>query len=308
VELRHLRYFVAVAEALSFRAAALKLHVSAPALSQQIIQLEQEMDVRLFDRERSGTRLTNSGRVFLEQARSLLAAATRAQEIAKDAQKGSRGRLRVGYTSALLAEFMPQCLMVFSARFPEVDVELVDLASAEQFSAITSDSIQLGFVAPPKGWLLFPSELSSTSVLRAIPRAVVGRGHRLAAMTEVPLAELSGERVFVVGGTRWAAFHRDRVLRMFKARRCKAPKIVEVDGLDALLVSVAGGMGVSLLLWRRCIGYAEEIASIPLSESGPDLEADVRAIWRKSSSSVLPQEFTAVLREVTSEPPVACHS
>jgi DNA-binding transcriptional LysR family regulator len=303
VELRHLRYFVAVAEALSFRTAALNLHVSAPTLSQQIRQLEEEMDVRLFDRERTGTRLTNSGKVFLEQARALLAAATRAQEIAKDAQEGNRGRLRVGYTSALLAEFMPQCLMMFSARFPQVDVEMVDLASAEQFAAISTDAIQLGFVAPPKGWLLFPSELASMSVLRAVPRAVVARGHRLAAMAEVPLAELTRERVLVVGGTRWAAFHRDRVLRLFKARRCKPPKLLEVDGLDALLVIVASGRGVSLLLWRRCVGYSDEVVSIPLSESGPDLEVDVRAIWRRSNSSMLPQEFVNVLREVTSATP-----
>jgi DNA-binding transcriptional LysR family regulator len=288
---------------LSFRAAAIKLHVSAPALSQQIMQLEKEMDVRLFDRERTGTRLTNSGKVFLQQARALLAAATKAQEIAKEAEKGARGQLRVGYTSALLAEFMPQTLMMFSARFPQVDVELVDLTSVEQFSGIATDSIQLGFVAPPKGWLLFPSELGSISVLRAIPRVVVGRTHRLAAMAGVPLAELSSERMYVVGGSRWAAFHRDRVLRMFKSLRCEPPKIVEVDGLDALLVIVASGRGVSLLLWRRCIGYADQIVSIPLCESGPELETDVRAIWRKSNSSVLPHEFIRVLREVTSGTP-----
>jgi LysR family transcriptional regulator, benzoate and cis,cis-muconate-responsive activator of ben and cat genes len=298
MELRHLRYFTAVAEALNFRAAAVKLHVSAPTLSQQIRQLEDEMEVRLFDRQRTGTRLTNAGRVFLGEARALLASATKAQKRAKDATKGARGRLRVGYNSGLLAEFMPRCLMLFSAKFPNVDVELLDLPSGEQFEGIETDEIQLGFVAPPKGWLLQRSGLASVSVLRAVPRVVMARGHRLAKLPEVPMAELANERMLVIGGPRWISFHRDRVVRMFNLRHCKPPRIEEVNGLDPLLAMVASGECVTMLIWRRCVGYADEIAIVPLKESGPDLELDVRAIWRESDNSALQREFIAVLHNV----------
>jgi DNA-binding transcriptional LysR family regulator len=296
MELRHLRYFVGVAEALNFRAAARKLHVSAPALSQQIKSLEEEMDVRLFDRESSGVRLTNAGKVFLNEARSLLEAATQAQEAAKDAAQTARSRLRVGYNSAVLGEFMPRCLMVFSSKFPHTDVELIDLNAAEQVTGLETGTIQLGFVALAKGSAP-PAGIASMPVMRATPHAVVGRKHRLAGLPAIPLAELAHERFLVVSGPRWE-LHRDNIAQFFRVLHHRPPAFVEVTRLDALLAMVAGGRGVTLLPWRRGVAYADDIVIAPLKESGPKIELEILALWRESQTSVLRQDFVAVLREV----------
>jgi DNA-binding transcriptional LysR family regulator len=296
VELRHLRYFVGVANTLNFRAAAENLNVSAPALSRQIKDLEEEMGLRLFDRDTSKVRLTDAGLVFVDEARALLARASRAQEMAMDTVKKDRGHFRVGYNSALLAEFMPECLMTYAAKSPRVHVELVDLNSAEQVAAVRKGDIHLAFVAPQADWKL-PAGLDSGPVFSAKLQAVVGIGHRLASGSAVPMAELLGERILAISGPKWH-IHRDHILTMFKSHGYAAPDVVEVERLDALLAMVAAREGVTLLIWRRCMAFPNQILISPLKETGRDLELNIRAIWRKSLDSVVIQGFIATLRKV----------
>ncbi len=296
MELRHLRYFVGVAETLNFRAAAANLHVSAPALSRQIKDLEEEMGLRLFDRTTTKVRLTDAGLVFLGEARALLAGASRAQALAKETVSGVRGQFRVGYNSALLAEYMPECLALYATRSPQIHVELVDFNSADQISALKNDDIQLGFVAPLKAWAP-PAALADVSVFHAMPRAVFGRGHRLASESIVSMADLTHERIMAISGPKWP-MHRDNIHMMFKASGLQPPKIIEVERLDALLAMVAGGDGITLLAWQRSMAYPQQIALIPLKESGPGIELNIRAVWPKANGSGLCPGFVAVLREV----------
>jgi DNA-binding transcriptional LysR family regulator len=296
VELRHLRYFVGVAEALNFRAAAKSLHVSAPALSRQIKDLEEEMGVRLFDRDTTKVQLTDGGLVFLGEARALLARASRAQELARETAREVQRLLRVGYNSALLAEFMPECLLRYAAKFPRIRVELVDLNSGDQLAALRNDEIHLGFLAPPNEWEP-PRGLAEIAVFPVTQRAVLGRGHPLAARAAVSLADFSRERVLAVSGPKWHV-HRDRIRTLFSGRRLAPPEIVEVERLDALLAMVAGGEGVSILTWGHCMAYPQQIGIYPFRESGPDLQVDIQAIWRKSKDSTLSRGFIAMLRQV----------
>src|SRR5262245_60235793 len=127
MELRHLRYFVAVAEALSFRGAAERLRVAQPALSKQIRDLEDECGARLFDRNTSRVRMTDAGAVLLEEARQLLAQANRLPALVRDAAQGRRGRLIIGNIGSLTAGFLPASLAAFHAKFPDVDVTLIEL-------------------------------------------------------------------------------------------------------------------------------------------------------------------------------------
>jgi DNA-binding transcriptional LysR family regulator len=301
VELRHLRYFVGVANTLNFRAAAHNLHVSAPALSRQIKDLEEEMGLRLFDRDTSKVRLTNAGLVFVDEARALLSRASRAQEMAKDSVKGEGRRIRVGYNSALLAEHMPECLMTFAAHYPGVHVELVDLNSADQVAGVRSREIQLAFVAPQKGWRM-PAGLASVPLFTAKMQAILGRGHRLASGAAVPLAELGRERILAISGPRWH-IHMLHIRRMFQAHGLPLPKIVEVERLDALLATVAAGKGVTLLIWRRCMAFPNEIVISPIRETGREMELNIRGIWRKSADSVVLQAFIGTLRKIARRGP-----
>jgi LysR family transcriptional regulator, benzoate and cis,cis-muconate-responsive activator of ben and cat genes len=303
MELRHLRYFVGVAQTLNFRAAAENLRISAPALSRQIKDLEEEMGVRLFDRDTTKVQLTDGGLVFLGEARALLAKASRAQEMARETAEGAGGKLRVGYNSALLAEFMPECLLQYSAKFPRIRVELVDLNSADQLTAAKKDEIQLGFVAPPKGWEP-PPGLSEVSVFPVALRAIIARGHPLAAGPDVSFADLARERLLAISGPKWHV-HQDRIRSLFQVRGLALPEIVEVERLDALLATVAGCGGVTILPWQRCMAYPQQIVILPLKEPGPDLLVQIRAVWHKSQDSDLAQGFIAILREVANRDPLA---
>src|ERR1700754_3624626 len=110
MELRHLRYYVAVAEDLNFRKAAERLNVAQPALSSQIRDLEDEIGVRLLDRDTRGVRLTEAGSIFLNESRKTLAQAKHAVDAVREMQQSERGRLAIGYSGQMLMGFMPQCL------------------------------------------------------------------------------------------------------------------------------------------------------------------------------------------------------
>jgi DNA-binding transcriptional LysR family regulator len=289
---------VAVAEVLNFRAAAKGLHVSAPALSQQIKNLEEEIGVLLFDRDTKGVRLTAAGRVFLEESKALISKACKAQDLAREASRGVSGRLRVGYNSAILAEYMPRSLMAFTAKFPSVLVELVDLNAAEQIDALATDVIQLAFIAPPIGWAL-PPHLADAQVLHVKSRAVLGQGHQLAKKSALSLRDLSTDRILVMSGPKWAV-HREHIWRMFKAHDVPLGEVVDVARLDALLTMVAGGEGVSILGWRRSMAYADQISILRIKESGPEMEWDIRAVWRKSACTNAQKGFVDVVRATAS--------
>jgi len=138
MELRHLRYYVAVAEELNFRRAAERLHVSAPTLSQQIKDLEDLLGVRLMERDTTSVRLTGPGEIFLEGARQLLADSHRVIAATKEAAQGRRGILRIGNAGPLSHGFMPACLQALAKRYPEVDVVLVEIDLNEQAAAVAT--------------------------------------------------------------------------------------------------------------------------------------------------------------------------
>ena len=144
MELRHLRYLVAVAEELSFRRAANRLHVSHPALSQQIHDLENELALKLFERNSRGVELTEVGRVFLIGARKVLAAAEQAVTQAQETAKGVRGRLVIGSVSPLTSSFLPNALARFREQRPLVEVTVSHMNNRVQVEAVLDGSIMLG--------------------------------------------------------------------------------------------------------------------------------------------------------------------
>ena len=144
MELRHLRYFVAVAEELSLRRAAHRLHVSQPALSQQIRDLEDELGLKLFERSSRGVELTEAGRVFLIGGRRALAAAKQAAAQAQETAKGERGRLVIGNLGPLTSSFLPIALARFRERRPLVEATALHMNNRAQVEAVLNGSIMLG--------------------------------------------------------------------------------------------------------------------------------------------------------------------
>jgi DNA-binding transcriptional LysR family regulator len=296
MELRHLRYFVAVAEELNFRKAAERLHVSQPALSSQIQDLESELDLRLLDRNTGGVRLTEAGTAFLEATRQTLAQAQRAVTLAREADQGRRGRLTVGFYAPLLMGFMPASLAAFHRQYPGVDVNLVEMSLGEQAAALASQTIQLGFAIA--GYRPFPHGLQHAEVVRSPIRAVVGRSHRLARRPRVALADLKDEQFLSLAPVKGSTIHCDRIRSAFKARGLKIRPIRSIVGAEAFRANLESGFGVSLIAEVGSLSRSPDLRFKPLTDTGEDLFMELHALWTAGPASALITNFIAVMQAV----------
>ena len=146
MELRHLKYFVAVAEELHFGRAAERLHIAQPPLSQQIMNLEEELGVKLFDRSRRTIQMTEAGAYFLKEAQHILSHVEEASETARRIYRGQAGRLVVGFVGSVVHTFLPEGLRAFRENFPEVELVLQELNTADQIKSLHAKRIDVGFL------------------------------------------------------------------------------------------------------------------------------------------------------------------
>ena len=245
MELRHLRYFVAVAEELNFTRAAARLHIGQPPLSMQIRDLEGEMGVRLFERTQRRVALTPAGKCFLDHARRILAGVGEAVAEAQRAARGESGELRVGFTSSLpFTDLLPDALHAYRRRYPAVRLQLREMFTPEQFGALARGELDVGFVRLQAG------RAPDGSVLREVARnplrVVVNAGHRLAAGGAVSIADLRDEDFISFPddvGTDLPA-----VLRALCRQAGFEPRIVQTAREATTQIGlVAAGLGIALL-------------------------------------------------------------
>ncbi|HWA08642.1 MAG TPA: LysR substrate-binding domain-containing protein [Opitutaceae bacterium] len=303
MELRHLRYFVAVAEELSYRKAADRLHVAQPALSTQIRDLESELGVRLLDRNTSGVRLTDAGAVFLGRTRLLLAQAQEAVAHAREAAKGTRGQLRVGYLAPLLVGFMPTSLKKFSEQYPEVDVTLVEMPIADQIAGLAAGEIQVGFTI--KGLLPIPPGVQEIEVARSRIGVIMSRHHRLAKKSRIPLADVARETLLSLLVKKGWTVHGDLMRRSFAGRGIRHAPIKSVEGTETFRAMLESGLGISLVVEIGSLSRSRDLVFRPFVETGPDLEMELHALWREGNSSRIAANFVAMLRELIATLPAA---
>ncbi|MHB8523736.1 MAG: LysR substrate-binding domain-containing protein [Limisphaerales bacterium] len=244
MELRQLRYFVGVAEHLSFTKAAQWLRVAQPALSRQIRQLEEELGVRLLDRDRRGARLTKAGEAFLAEARMVLTQSEQAIRSAQETEKRERGQLNVGYVWGLFHSLVPTTVARFRQRFPDAGVHLFDLTATQQAEALAKGKLDAGFIG-------FADEaeaagLKKRQVGSCAFVAVLPDGHRMARHSPVPLAKLAPDFFIVISEENYPSAAR------FVLEACAhagfRPKILQAAERGHTILSlVAGGCGVALL-------------------------------------------------------------
>jgi DNA-binding transcriptional LysR family regulator len=243
VELRHLRYAIAVAEELHFARAARRLHIAQPPLSQQIKSLEEELGVRLFDRSHRRVALTGAGAAFVAEARRTLASAERAADAARRAARGELGRLAIGYVSSVAYELLPAIVRAFRKRAPDVTLALAELSSAEQSRALAAGTIDVGFVRRPPA--IEPG--LAASVVRKEPIvAALPRGHALAALRVLRVRDLEREP-FVLFPVRPRPSWADVTIDLCR-RAGFEPKLgQEAIEMAPALSLVAAGTGVALV-------------------------------------------------------------
>jgi DNA-binding transcriptional LysR family regulator len=221
VELRHLRYFVTVADTLHFGRAAEQLHIAQPPLSQQVRRLEAELGVQLLQRTSRRVDLTDAGRLFLVEARRTLAQADRAARVAVRAQRGELGRLTIGYMASAELTVFPRVLPAFRKRYPDVDLVLQILAPREQFQRLRAGRLDVGFVRLPAR----DRRLAIVPVFREPLVAVLPEDHTLARQRTVSLRSLRDE-TFVLFPREHSPAYYDSLMEICRESNVE-PKLVQ---------------------------------------------------------------------------------
>ncbi|WP_428312718.1 LysR family transcriptional regulator [Hydrocarboniphaga sp.] len=243
MELRQLRYFIAVAEERSFSRAAQRLHVSQPPLSTQIMSLEQELGTRLLERSNRGVSLTAAGAIFLEEMRAVLARLEHGKTRTKQAGRGDVGRLSVGFVSIADYGVLPPALKDFRARFPGVEVQLHELTTDAQIRELRAGRLDLGIALGP----IQESDLAFKSLQREELILAVPTGHRLArAKGALDLRRFANE-AFIVPPRDVGPGLYDAIIS-----RCHVsgfvPRISQhARQMQTVVSLVASGMGVALV-------------------------------------------------------------
>lgn len=288
-ELRQLRAFVAVAEALHFGRAAAALHVSQPTLSQQVAGLERQLGTRLLVRDRRSVALTETGRLVLDEARAALAAAARVAAVARCAGAGAAGRLVIGYAPSADCAVFTARLRAFRERNPAVTVDLQALGSSEQVAALGAGRIALGFVRLPvdAGPEVQVETLDEEDLVVALPTR-----HPLATRRAIPLAALAGQP-FVHPPRAQAPGFYDWLNAVCREAGFSPAVAMEADHSQAVLGLVAGGIGVALVP-----ASARQLrrAGVVLRPLAKPLRVRTGLIQRRGDPSPLLANFLAVLR------------
>lgn len=294
MELRHLRYFVAVAEELNFGRAARRLNIAQPPLSRQIRDLEREVGTPLFERGSRGVELTHAGRAFLPEVRLTLAQAERAQRTAQRAAQGETGRLRVGFVEAAThSGILPDVLSFFRMHLPAIGLSLLEMDSAQQSEALRDGRIDFGIAAgaPLDGdrWL-HAEQVYSEPLLLAVPA-----GHPLDGRKRFTLADLAGEPFVLIPRYAGAALHDDIIARCRDAGF--SPHVAqEAAGWHTMVSLVSAGVGLAFVPASLARDQRGGVAFRMLRELGLSLE--LVAVWRRGEKSPVRERFLTTLRAV----------
>ncbi|WP_434633791.1 LysR family transcriptional regulator [Chromobacterium sp. CV08] len=289
MELRHLRYFVAVAEELHFTRAAERLHIGQPPLSQQIQALEAELGAPLFRRHQRKVELTAAGLQLLPRARQILADSAAAAAAVRRAADGETGELRIGFTSSLpLTPILHHSLQHYRRDYPAVRLTLSEMFTAGQFDALERRQLDLGFVrfnGPAPSPLIRVEELHRDRLLAVLPR-----GHRLAAADAVTLAELAREPLIGYPQESGAGL-RDVILQLARQDGLELNVVQEAGEAITQIGLVAAGVGVAVLPSPLECVQIPAVHYVPLADDGAYLSMGIAT--RRDEDSPLVANFLA---------------
>ncbi len=293
MELRHLRYFVAVAEEQNVTRAAARLHVSQPPLSRQIRDLEEELGVALFDHGAKALRLTEAGRVFLTEARAVVQRADEAVQTVRAVAGGQRGEIHVGYAPSLTVELLPNTLRVFQQANPGVRVRLHDLSTQEMLRGLRDGKLHVALLvqlaAKVMAGLVF-EELRRYAVCVAAHPA-----HPLARALKVRPEQVASERLIAYTLADYPEYH--AWLAEFFAPLKRPPQIAEEhDSATSLIASVEAGRGVALVQQGFDCLTGPRLKVRPLTPAPPPFVVGIA--YRKDVRSPAADSFIAAARRV----------
>lgn len=289
VELRQLRYFVAVAEELHFTRAAARLGMAQPPLSQQIRVLERELGVELFRRANRRIELTEPGRVLLDGARRAIAEAERAVHDTRRAARGEVGRLSIGFVGAAVADILPRILRDYTGRYPDVVLDLHQCSTAEQVERLRSGSLHVGLLRPP----VVEGAITTEVILRERLLVAVPATHRLADRDAVQLREIAREAFILFPRAQGPGSH-DRILRLCHEAGFVPEIVQEAVEMQTIAGLVAAGLGVSIVPESVRLLRGDGVRYLPIAGEVPTW--DLAVACRREDDSPLLHGFLSVAR------------
>ncbi len=284
MDLRQLRYFIALAETGNFHRAAERLNMAQPPLSVAIRKLEEELGTPLFERESRGVRLTDAGRAALPTARAAIEQAALVREVVRRGALGESGSISVGFVGSAISAALPRIIPAFRARYPEVDLRLEEMTSASIAEALGARSIDVGLVRLP---LMKPGDLTVSVIERDELVAALLVDHPLARRRTLRIADLAGEALVLHGPV--------SVLRSVVMLACQragfAPRIAqEATQVQTILSLVQSGLGIALVPAEMARIAPEGVRLLKLAEP---LSIEMGVAMRRDADALV-RNFVAV--------------
>jgi LysR family hca operon transcriptional activator len=290
VELRHLRYFVAVAEELSFTRAAGRLHTAQPSLSQQIRQLEKELEVKLLDRSRHHVALTNAGRIFLQQARDILGRVDHASRLARQAAEGHAGDLSVGTFPSADVRILPALRPLVAEHLPDLRLILHSKYAIEPLSGLQSGTLDVAFMRDPDE----ATGLEVIELLREEIVIVLPSHHALARRKKIPVTSLDDLPCITMERRLSPALH-DATATLYREARIRLHAVSSADNVLGHLQLVQEGLGFALLPDSMNSLLPPGVTFRPL-DCDPVPTVSIVVAWKQGNSSRLVREFVKLVR------------
>ncbi|WP_223634532.1 LysR family transcriptional regulator [Planococcus sp. 4-30] len=291
IELRHLHYFVAVAEELHFGKAAERLNISQPPLSQQIIQLEKELEVKLFNRHSRFVELTPAGKHFLKETYEILAKVKTTMEDTRKIHAGEAGILKLAFTGALNVSLI-RLVHLHRTAYPDIKVTLHPMSSTDQLRALTENDIHIGFICPPitDPAISFQHIYSSPFVV-ALPA-----NHPLAAVPgPIAIKELKDEP-FIMAPRRLEPGYYDTIISICLSGKMSPVIHQEAEGVTHILSLVSAGIGVTLVTESAQQEYPKR-GVVYRQIKGNTRQMDLYIAWNHTTESPLTKMFVQTMKK-----------
>jgi len=292
MELRHLTYFIAVAEELHFGRAAQRLHISQPPLSQQIRRLEEEIGVRLLNRTKRRVEITPAGEAFLAEARQIIAAAEEAVRRAVRADKGEIGSLAVGFIGSANYSVLPPVIREFRRRFPDVEISLTEMNTSNQIEALRAGRIQAGFLRPPPG--IEAAGLATAPVFREPLVVAMSQNHPLQGELTLPLRLLAKESFIMIPRRRGPGYF-DYLIALCQQEGFSPYIVLEASQFHTIIGLVAAELGIAVVPASM---QRSRFAGVVFRTVAGGAETVLHMVWMNNSNSPVLDNFLTVAREV----------
>lgn len=292
MDLRHLKYFIAVAEEQNIGRAAVRLHMSQPPLTRQIQQLEDELGVQLFIRTPRGMELTSTGKLFLEEARNIYSIIEQAMERTQLAGQGKLGRLDIATFGSGILDTIPKLLLAFRKNYPDVKIVLHTMNKNEQIEALLQRRISLGF-----NRMLTPTPGISAELISNEPLLLaINEDNPLSKEAEITLHSLI-DQPFILFPTSGRPSFADKVVGLCQQAGFTPQISQEVEDVVTAISLVASGFGVCIVSETTSILALPGVIYRPLRHLPENARIDLSCIFRSDDKSPLVAAFLSEIRK-----------